>query len=289
MFVESKERKPDHILVRYGELALKSQPVRKKFERTLRNSMERAFMEARIEATVQMGTGRFFIGANQPEKAMEVLSRTFGIVSLSPVWTTSSDMEEIKSLAAELWGGVLKSGESFAVRARRSGGHPYTSMELAREVGSAVWDANIGANPSVNLKNPDREFFVEVRDRKAYLFSEIIPGPGGLPIGTQGVVAACLQTEEDAVAAWLMMKRGCYLDVCGEKRLSDALKLWDSGIHVIEAGDREELMEISRADGFVSGETLEDFSGLVTDIPVFYPLMGMSEEEIENLKKRVFG
>ncbi len=289
MFVESKYRPVDHILVRYGELALKSHPVRKKFERTLRNSIERAFMDNRVEATVEMRTGRFFIGANEVEKAMKILSRTFGIVSISPVWTTSSDMEDIKSLAAELWGGVLKNGECFAVRARRSGGHPYTSMELAREVGSAVWDANLGANPSVNLKNPDREFFVEVRDRKAYLFSDIIPGPGGLPIGTQGVVAACLETEEDAVAAWLMMKRGCYLDACGEKRLSDALKLWDPGMHVIDADNTDELLEKSRVDGLVVGQTIKNFKGIVLDIPVFYPLIGMSGDEIENLKKRVFG
>ncbi len=246
-------------------------------------------MDARIEAAVRMENGRFFIGANEPEKAMKILSRTFGIVSISPVWTTSSEIGEITSLAAELWGGTLEQGQSFAVRARRSGGHPYTSMELAREVGSAIWEANKAANPSVNLKNPDVEFFVEVRDRSAYLFMDVMPGPGGLPIGTQGVVAACLRTEEDAVAAWLMMKRGCYLDVCGEKRFIDALRLWDSGIHEIEADTLEELLGTSRADGLVVGETLENFGGLVLDIPVFYPLIGLGRDDVEKLKKRVLG
>jgi len=287
--VKDGHKTPDLILVRYGELGLKSHPVRKKFERTLRNSIERAFMDARIEAAVRMENGRFFIGANEPEKAMKILSRTFGIVSISPVWTTSSEIGEITSLAAELWGGTLEQGQSFAVRARRSGGHPYTSMELAREVGSAIWEANKAANPSVNLKNPDVEFFVEVRDRSAYLFMDVMPGPGGLPIGTQGVVAACLRTEEDAVAAWLMMKRGCYLDVCGEKRFIDALRLWDSGIHEIEADTLEELLGTSRADGLVVGETLENFGGLVLDIPVFYPLIGLGRDDVEKLKKRVLG
>ncbi len=287
--MESIKKKPDLILVRYGELGLKSYPVRKKFERTLRNSIERAFMDNRIEATVRMDTGRFFIGANEPEKTMKILSRTFGIVSISPVWTTSSKIEDITALAGDLWGGVLKDGQSFAVRARRSGGHPYTSMELAKEVGSAIWGANKASNPSVNLKNPDTEFFVEVRDKKAYLFRDVMPGPGGFPIGTQGVVAVCLKSENDAAAAWLLMKRGCYLDACGDERFIEALKLWDPGMHVIDASNTEELLEKSRVDGLVTGQTIENFEGIVLDIPVFYPLIGIDDEDIKELKKRVFG
>ena len=281
-------READLILVRYGELGLKSAPVRRKFERTLRNTIERMFMDNRIEATIDMASGRFFIGSNEPERAIELLSRVFGVVSISPVWSTSSKLEEITALARELWSGVLNEGQSFAVRARRSGGHSYTSMELARVVGSAIWEANASASPSVNLREPDVEFFVEVRDARAYLFRDIIPGPGGLPLGTQGVVGVCLQGDEDVVAAWLMMKRGCYLDACGDERLIDVLKKWDSGIHVIDAESIPELLEKSGADGLVLGETLENFSSPVLKIAVFYPLIGMDDEEIKELKKRVF-
>lgn len=281
-------REANLILVRYGELGLKSAPVRRKFERTLRNTIERMFMDSRIEATIDMVSGRFFIGSNEPERAMKALSRVFGVVSISPVWSTSSKLEDITALARELWSGVLNEGQSFAVRARRSGGHSYTSMELAKAVGSAVWEANASASPSVNLKEPDVEFFVEVRDARAYLFRDIIPGPGGLPLGTQGVMAVCLQRDEDAIAAWLMMKRGCYLDACGDERLIEVLKKWDSGMHVIDAKSVTELLEKSGGDGLVLGETLENFSSTVLKIPVFYPLIAMDDDEIKGLKKRVF-
>ena len=62
----------------------------------------------------------------------------------------------------------------------------------------------------VDLSNPDLEIFIEVRDNDTYIYHEKIPGPGGLPLGTQGKVVVLLSSGIDSpVAAYLMMKRGC--------------------------------------------------------------------------------
>jgi thiamine biosynthesis protein ThiI len=95
---------------------------------------------------------------------------------------------------------------SFAVRARRVGKHEYTSIELARELGARIVEAT-GAR--VNLSKPQVEIHVEVRDRDAYIYDEVIRGVGGLPLGTQGKALALISGGIDSpVAAWMMMKRG---------------------------------------------------------------------------------
>jgi thiamine biosynthesis protein ThiI len=88
---------------------------------------------------------------------------------------------------------------------------PFTSQELAVQVGAKIVDTAKAANQpvSVNLDKPDVEVHVEVRQKSTYIFTEIIPGPGGLPYGSQGMVVGLHSGGLDSpVAQWLMMKRG---------------------------------------------------------------------------------
>lgn len=106
---------------------------------------------------------------------------------------------------------MIRDGESFAIRARRTGNHPFTSNEMARLCGDAVWKKleELGQSPKVDLKTPDREIFVEARQSVSYIYTESVPGPGGFPAGTQGKMVALFSSGIDSpVAAWLMMKRG---------------------------------------------------------------------------------
>jgi thiamine biosynthesis protein ThiI len=77
--------------------------------------------------------------------------------------------------------------------------------------GDAVWKMleSKGFSPSVDLTNPDREIFVEMRQSKSYVFTETVEGVGGLPLGTQGKMVSLVSGGIDSpVATWLMMKRG---------------------------------------------------------------------------------
>jgi adenylyl- and sulfurtransferase ThiI len=103
------------------------------------------------------------------------------------------------------------SGASFAIRARREGTHPYSSMELQVEAGSSVFTARAAAGRpvKVDLTRPDFEVHIDVRQDQAFVFTHALEGPGGIPVGTQGTVLALVSDTPSFVAAWLMMRRGC--------------------------------------------------------------------------------
>ena len=97
---------------------------------------------------------------------------------------------------------------SFAVRAKRSNVKGFTSQELAASAGSRIYEA-VG-DLKVDLENPEYEIFVEARKEGGFIYESKIPGPGGLPVGTQGKILCLISAGIDSpVAAWLAMRRGC--------------------------------------------------------------------------------
>ena len=237
------------ILVRYAEMGLKSRSVRKRFESILVDNLMGALARAGVEGLVTTEYGRIFVEVDEPIKAGRALSRVFGVSSVSPVARCSSEMEEMKARIAEFSNPLLKGGQRFAVRARRTGHHAFTSMDLGRELGSAVYLANEQKGIKVDLTDPDVEIFVEVREKKAYLFSAYIPGPGGLPLGSQGKVVVNLEKERDALAAWLIMKRGCRAIAWGEEGSAavQILREWDPGLKVASGQDLAEVIKKHKA------------------------------------------
>jgi thiamine biosynthesis protein ThiI len=194
------------ILVRYGELALKSERVRRGFERRLIGNI-RAALEG-IAHGLKRERGRIFVETSSTEAAIERLVRVPGVVSVSPALRTSATLEAMTSTALRVAREVLKPGMSFAVRTRRTGEHEFTSRDVDVAVGSAILEEIPGVK--VDLSSPSKEISIEVRGKDAYVYTEVLRGPGGLPLSTQGTVVALLSGGMDSpVAAWLMMKRGC--------------------------------------------------------------------------------
>lgn len=199
--------KHDLIIARYGELALKSDGVRKRFENRLANNIR-----ASIDAEVKVRQARIYISPKDFNDAIEKLERIFGIVSYSPVVTTKSTFEDIEesvsSYAEKLHDeGLLDENTKFAISCRRVGNHEFSSQEMAAFAGAVV--VRKYSSP-VDLTNPELTIYLEVRDNDTYIFHEKIPGPGGLPLGTQGKVVALVSSGIDSpVATYLMMKRGC--------------------------------------------------------------------------------
>lgn len=201
--------KYDLIMVRYGELGLKSPRVRKRFEHKLISNIKSAF-----PGEIKLDQGRIFIKPDDFDEALEYLKKIFGIVSFSPVISMETDKNIIKTelehYVDELTSrGIISSKTSFAIRCRRIGEHPFTSQELAGFAGAVVVDK---IRSPVDLTNPELEIFLEVRYDETFIYHQKLQGPGGLPLGTQGKLVALLSGGIDSpVAAYLMMKRGCQI------------------------------------------------------------------------------
>ncbi len=194
------------IIVRYGELSLKSEPVRRRFEQRLIFTINSALKG--LKYTVRKERGRIFVDTSSPAAAAKRLTRVPGIVSVSPAVKIAADMGEIRSAALGVAKRVLRAGMSFAVRTSRVGEHPFSTRDVNVEVGSAILSKIKGIR--VNLSSPDRGIFIEIRGGNAYIFTETMRGVGGLPVGTQGrAVALFSGSHNDLAAAYLMMKRGC--------------------------------------------------------------------------------
>lgn len=202
---------PGTVLVRYGEIGTKSSKVRVDMERLLRENLESMLASRDLSATVDHEWSRLLIRVD--DAAIDAVTTaacdTFGVVSASPACSVDPTMDAITEALIAVAGDHL-AGATFGVRANRAGNadaHPFTSRDIEVEGGSVV-EAETGA--TVDLDAPDRTYFVECREDEAFVFTEKRPGPGGLPLGTQGTAIALLSGGLDSpVAAWEMMKRGC--------------------------------------------------------------------------------
>lgn len=203
-------------MARYGELFLKSEPVKRHFIGMLLRNIRKAVGAAGIECRYETPRGRILIYGGEPEDVAGIISRVFGIIDVSTCHRTSADLEDLKVTVLSRAKKHLSAGMSFAVRAKRQYKTGLTSQELGTEIGSFIYDNIPGL--SVDLDTPDYEVFVEVRDFGGLVYDKRITGPGGLPWGTQGRVLVLLSAGIDSpVASWLSMKRGCeithlYLD-----------------------------------------------------------------------------
>jgi len=271
------------LLIRYAEIGLKSAPVRARFERQLKDNILNMLAEDGVEALVTKRGARYYVEATDPQKAVESVRKVFGVASISVAETCSSDLEEVCRAAAEFSVGKISEGQSFAVDARREGSHNYTSMDLGREAGSAIFLKNEHLGIRVDLTKPDVKFFVEVRENLAYIFLDYIRCHAGLPIGTQGRIIADTSDDRGLVSAWLMMKRGCRVLPMDESNF-DVLKRYDPGLRVRDRNNSKRAIAISLGTDLASIESL-DFSQY--DLPVFYPSIGMTDSEVSNLAGRI--
>ena len=205
------EIQPEVIIVRYGELALKSTGVRNWYEKVLIKNIAAMLDSKNISySQIRREWGRIFI-ETKDVRAAEAVADVFGVVSTSPALKAEPTLENAASLCAALAKNLILEGESFAIRARRSGNHPFSSIDVGRTCGDTVWEIleKEGKHPRVNLSSPDKEIFVEMRQNLAYVYLETFKGAGGLPLGTQGSMVVLMSGGLDSpVAAWLMMKRG---------------------------------------------------------------------------------
>ena len=280
------------LLIRYGELGLKSESVRSRFEQALVQDIRRKHLLAHVQCVVSSMRGRLFVDSDDWRRSCEILSRTFGVVSFSPVAKATSELEGLREAVKGFSAPLFFKGASFAVRTRRTGNHPYTSQELAADLGSVILDAFKDTGLTVDLDEPDVEVSVEVRGKEAYLYSSVVPGPGGMPKGTQGKVLSLVGTERGLASSWLLMKRGCNVVVaCAGDDLPAPLARWNPDLKVVRPEpDLFAQAYHLRCEGLALEWGVADLDRLAPvkgDLPVFHPLIGMAQEEVRRLIDRV--
>jgi tRNA uracil 4-sulfurtransferase len=193
-----------------GEIGTKSSRTRRRFLRVLGRNVRAALGRVGVRATVEPRWSRLLVRAEDPARAREVLGRLFGLHSVSESAAVPfATLDELVSAAAELYRERV-AGRTFAVRARRSGQHPFRSIDVATALGTALLPGSAG----VNLDDPQVEVPVEVVDGTGYLSLDGRPGAGGLPIGVGGRAVALFSGGFDSpVATWMTMRRGMAVDL----------------------------------------------------------------------------
>jgi thiamine biosynthesis protein ThiI len=207
----------DGILIRYGEAFLKK-GRRSFFIKVLKENIQKALCgvgdfsvtlpHGRIIVQIREGSGPW----NQ-DSTLDALGRVFGIVSMSPIKMLPQDMDQLLETARAMARvAQMGSRRSFKVEARRSDKtFPLSSLELNRRLGSAILQET---SMVVDLHNPDWVLGVEVHKGGIWVFDQVVPGPGGLPVGSNGKVLLLLSGGIDSpVAGYLVMKRGSPLEV----------------------------------------------------------------------------
>ncbi|MHA2140495.1 MAG: tRNA uracil 4-sulfurtransferase ThiI [Candidatus Thorarchaeota archaeon] len=199
------------VLVRYGEIGIKSKQTRRRMEDELIRHIKAALREAEVSfSKIRKEYGRIFIVTDVTDDASKVASNIFGVVSVSPVVVIESVIDAILETGLEMARRNFTKNKSFAVGSRRVGTHDYSSQDVREKLGAAILMGLPDLNLSVNLKAPDQSIYVEVRNQNAYLFIDTVEGVGGMPTGTQGKVVCTLSSGLDSpVAAYKVMKRGC--------------------------------------------------------------------------------
>lgn len=201
-------------LVKYGEIAIKGKN-RYLFENALADQI-RNTLKSCGDFNISKEQGRIFIEPFSEYDYDEVINRlkkVFGIVAICPVMVLyNSDFETVKKAAVKYIKDEYEDKNfTFKVEARRADKkYPLNSMEIAREVGAHLLDHI--SELKVDVHKPDVKVWVEIRN-KAYVYSKIIKGLGGMPVGSNGKAMLMLSGGIDSpVAGWMIAKRGVKLE-----------------------------------------------------------------------------
>lgn len=195
-----------------GDVYLKSRRTQKRLIKQVRSNLLDAIEAAGYAGQMdRIGTHRFELRprTDQTAAVQAAALTVFGISSVDTVrsieFTTIDDLAH--QVALEYSEAVR--GRTFAARVKRRGKHSWNSMDLAKRIGSELFDISNG----VDLSAPDVEVRVAILDEQAFVVLDHQKASGGLPLGTQDPVLCLVSGGFDSVvAAWMLMSRGCPVD-----------------------------------------------------------------------------
>ena len=200
------------VLVRLsGEVSTKARATRRAFSTRLAGNLRDALAAEGLSGRVERRYDRILVWLDRPG-GTAALARVFGVQSLSPVTRRAAEKLDDVVDAGEALFREAVADRRFAVRARRVGGGTAPDLR-GRDVEVALGERLRPHAARVDLTNPEVVVGVELYQGHAHFFSERIPGPGGLPLGTESRAVALVSGGFDsAVAAWQLLRRGVALD-----------------------------------------------------------------------------
>ncbi|MFA9463018.1 MAG: tRNA uracil 4-sulfurtransferase ThiI [Velocimicrobium sp.] len=202
-------------LIKYAEIGIKGKN-RYIFENALRDQIKFALKDVEGEFEVTKEQGRVYVEAKgffDYDETLDALKRVFGVAQICPtVLVEACDWESLtkacKAYVNKVYGNKKM---TFKVQAKRADkNYPRTSPEICADMGSYLLDEF--DNLTVDVHHPDIFLNVEVRS-KSYIYSQCIPGPGGMPVGTNGKAMLLLSGGIDSpVAGYMVAKRGVTIE-----------------------------------------------------------------------------
>ena len=202
-------------LLKYGEIGIKGKN-RYLFEDALVRQVRYALKDVEGTFNVYKSQARIYVdceGEYDYDDTVEHLKRVFGLVGICPVVRMEDQgFDQLKKDVVAYMDEVYPDKKlSFKVEARRARkSYPKTSMEINCDLGEAILDAF--PETHVDVHKPDVMLHVEVRN-EIYVYSQIIPGAGGMPVGTNGSAMLLLSGGIDSpVAGYMISKRGVGLE-----------------------------------------------------------------------------
>ena len=310
-------------MIKYAEIGTKGKN-RYIFEDILCKNINRK-LKPYGDFYIRKEQGRIFVECKSDydyEDVVNALGKVFGIVGICPV--VVEENTEFENLKQKVIDYVEKAYDrknfTFKVFTRRNDKtYPMTSMEVSAELGHFLLEAF--PDLTVDVHSPQEIINVEIR-KVAYIYSITIPGPGGLPVGTNGRGMALLSGGIDSpVEAYMIAKRGVVVEVidlaCLVADYSGAIRL-----HVVNFADvqmaiydncpheeltiimkrymikiAEELAEKNDCQCTITGESIGQVSSQtvfslnvinqVSTMPVFRPCIGMDKQEIVDISEKI--
>lgn len=196
------------IMIRYGELSTKKKN-RMRFINKLKNNMEHVLsIYPDVSVKTDRDRGHVYLNGTDYHEVAESLKEIFGIQAFSPSFKVEKNVDTLVKAVQEIMTSVYKDGMTFKITAKRSD-HSFEldSRALNHTLGDAVF--SVLPNIKAQMKQPDINLKVEIRDEAAYISYENIRGAGGLPVGTSGKGMLMLSGGIDSpVAGYLALKRG---------------------------------------------------------------------------------
>ena len=202
-------------LIKYAEIAIKGKN-RYMFEDALVRQIKIALNKCEGKYEISKASGRIYVEYLSDydfDETVGALTKVFGITGVCPVVHVKDKgfeqlASDVTSFIDEVYPDKNKTFKVNSRRARKN--YPLESMEINAKLGEVL--LNAFPELSVDVHNPEIMLNVEIRE-KIYIYSEVIKGPGGMPIGTNGKAMLLLSGGIDSpVAGYMISKRGVRID-----------------------------------------------------------------------------
>lgn len=202
------------LIVKYGEIGVKGKN-RYLFENKLIKNVKN-MLKPLGEFKVYKEFGRIYVDLEDYdyEEVAEEVRKVFGIVGVCPAIRAEKDYTKLKELALEVLEEKIDAGaKSFKVESKRGDkSFKFTSQEMSRDIAGYLV-SQVKDKIAVDIRNPEVRIRCEYRENHVMVYSDTIPGYGGLPLGTNGRAMSLLSGGIDSpVASWMVAKRGMELE-----------------------------------------------------------------------------